>query len=146
MVGFKNGNLLIKRLTFLYASSSGGNWFFWDVTFYGLKLYSGPIFEAINPGGDLVVQNGYLLVNNLIALAGYYCAAALIDRPYIGRKRLQIFSFITLAIIFTTTAAIFESASTSVLILLVSARPTIVSTQRHPCTYGNKVSHRYCFV
>jgi hypothetical protein len=71
MVGFKNGNLSIKRLTFLYASSSGGNWFFWDVTIYGLKLYSGPIFEAINPGGDLVVQNGYLLVNNLIALAGY---------------------------------------------------------------------------
>jgi hypothetical protein len=30
---------------------TGGNWFLWDVAFYGLKLYSGPIFKAINPGG-----------------------------------------------------------------------------------------------
>jgi hypothetical protein len=132
------GRIQQRRLTYFFVSSLGGNWFVWDVTFYGLKLYSGPIFEAINPGGDLVVQNGYLLVNNLIALVGYYCAAALIDRPYIGRKRLQMFSFVICAIIFTTTAAVFESASTPVLIFLVSAGSRILWMQRHPCTSGNK--------
>ena len=97
---------------------TGGNWLVWDVTFYGLKLFSGPIFEDINPGGDLVVQNGYLLVNNLCALAGYYCAAALIDHPSIGRKRLQMFSFLVNAALFMTTAAVFSTAPTGAIITL----------------------------
>jgi Sugar (and other) transporter len=97
---------------------TGGNWFAWDLTFYGLTLFSGPIFEDINPGGDLVVQNGYLLVNNLCALAGYYCAALVIDRPAIGRKRLQMFSFAVCAGLFMTTGAIFGSAPSSVIMFL----------------------------
>jgi MFS family permease len=100
---------------------TGGNWFVWDVTFYGLKLFSGPIFRDINPDGHLVVQNGLLLVNNLCALVGYYCAAAVIDRPTIGRKKLQIFSFTLCAIIFMTTAAVFDSASSGVVMFLFFA-------------------------
>jgi hypothetical protein len=47
----------------------------WDTTFYGLRLFSGPIFDDINPSGDLIKNNGFLLLNNVIALVGYYCAA-----------------------------------------------------------------------
>jgi hypothetical protein len=100
---------------------TGGNWFVWDVTFYGLKLFSGPIFEDINPGGELVVQNGYLLLNNIFALVGYYCAASVIDRPYVGRKKLQMFSFAVCAILFMTTAAIFETANAGIIIFLFFA-------------------------
>jgi energy-converting hydrogenase Eha subunit A len=97
---------------------TGGSWFVWNVAFYGLKLFSGPIFVAINPGGDLIVQNGYLLVNNICALVGYYCTAYVIDWPSIGRKKLQIFSFMMSAIIFTTIGAIFNSAGPEVLMAL----------------------------
>jgi hypothetical protein len=45
------------------------------MTFYCLKLFSGPIFSDMNPTGDLIKNNGYLLLNNVIALIGYYCAA-----------------------------------------------------------------------
>jgi len=88
------------------------------VAFYGLKLFSGPIFEGINPGGDLVVQNGYLLLNNICALAGYYVCVGIIDKPWMGRKRLQMISFAMSAIVFMATAAVFNSASSGVVIFL----------------------------
>jgi hypothetical protein len=53
----------------------GGTWLVWDITFYGLKLFSGPIFADINPTGDLIKNNGFLLLNSVIALCGYFCAA-----------------------------------------------------------------------
>jgi MFS family permease len=100
---------------------TGGNWFVWDVAFYGLKLFSGPIFDDINPGGDLIVQNGYLLLNNVCALAGYYVAAKILDLPYIGRKKVQMASFALCAFLFMTTAAVFNSASSVVIMLLFFA-------------------------
>lgn len=73
---------------------------------------------AVNPDGDLITQNGYLLVNNLCALAGYYCAAYVIDKPRIGRKKLQMYSNIACMIIFLVAGGIFNSASPSVLMFL----------------------------
>jgi len=49
----KEANSKWKILKF-YAPrliGTGGNWFVWDITFYGLKLYSGPIFASLNPQG-----------------------------------------------------------------------------------------------
>jgi hypothetical protein len=49
----KDANSKWKILKF-YAPrlfGTGGNWFLWDISFYGLKLYSGPIFNSINPEG-----------------------------------------------------------------------------------------------
>ena len=112
------------RLLRFYAFrliGTGGNWFVWDISFYGLKLYSGPIFKAINPEGSLAVQNGWLLFNNLCALAGYYCTARVIDIPAVGRKRLQMVSFAICAVLFFVTAAIFDSGSTKVLMFLYFA-------------------------
>ena len=97
---------------------TGGTWFTWNIPFYGLKLYSGPIFAAINPEGSLAVQNGWLLFNNLCALVGYYCAARVIDIPVVGRKRLQMMSYAVCAILFFINAAVFETASTRVLMFL----------------------------
>ena len=97
---------------------TGGAWFVWDIAFYGLKLFSGPIFAQINPEGDLVTNNGYLLINNLCALVGYYAAAYVIDKPSIGRKRLQFVSFIICAVLFIITGAIFNTASAQLLLFL----------------------------
>ena len=73
---------------------------------------------AVNPDGDLITQNGYLLVNNLCALAGYYCAAYVIDKPRVGRKKLQAYSNIACMIIFLVAGGIFNSAGPSVLMFL----------------------------
>jgi MFS family permease len=100
---------------------TGGNWFIANMPFYGLKLYSGPIFEDINPGGALIVQNGYLLLSNICALAGYYVAAILIDRHSIGRKKIQMFSFGMSALLFMLTAGVFNSAPTGAIIFLYFA-------------------------
>jgi hypothetical protein len=109
---------VIFRLYGLRLIATGGCWFVWDMCFYGLKLFSGPIFSAITPSGDLIVQNGYLLVNNLIALAAYYVAAFIIDNPAVGRKNVQTIFFIIVSIIFLSMSQIFETASSGVLLVL----------------------------
>lgn len=52
---------------------------------------------------------------------GYYSAAYVIDLPQVGRRRLQMFSFGVSAILFMTTAALFNSASPAVLTTLYFA-------------------------
>jgi len=71
--------------------------------------------------GDLVTQNGWLLFNNLCALAGYYCTARVIDFPAIGRKKLQMVSFAICAFLFMMTAAIFNTAKSETLMFLYFA-------------------------
>jgi hypothetical protein len=71
--------------------------------------------------GDLLVQNGWLLFNNICALIGYYCAARVIDVPVIGRKKLQMASFGICAGLFMTTAAIFDTARSETLMFLYFA-------------------------
>jgi hypothetical protein len=60
--------------------------------------------------GDLIVNNGWLLFNNLVGLVGYYCASMVIDIPSIGRRKLQMFSFGLVSIIFFTSAGVFKNA------------------------------------
>jgi MFS family permease len=91
------------------------------MAFYGLKLFSGPIFDQINPEGDLIVNNGWLLFNNLCALLGYYAAASVIDGKRLGRRRLQIFSFAMNTFLFMTAAAIFDSSRPETLMFLYFA-------------------------
>lgn len=73
---------------------------------------------AINPSGGLVVQNGYLLINNIIALAGYYVCAMIIDYPKIGRKNVQTLFFTLVSIVFLIMSFLFESLSSELLIFL----------------------------
>ena len=75
-------------------------------------------YISVNPKGDLFVLNGYLLINNLCGLCGYYFAAFVIDKPKIGRKRLQMVSFVTSVVIFFITGAVFNTASPHLLLFL----------------------------
>ena len=54
----------------------------------------------------------------MCALAGYYCAAYVIDMPSVGRKKLQMISNMVCAIIFLVTGLAFNSAGPSVLMFL----------------------------
>jgi len=57
----------------------------------------------IDPSGDLLTTNGYLLLNNICGLAGYYAAAVVIDKPKIGRRNLQLASYVTCVVLFAIT-------------------------------------------
>lgn len=84
-------------------------------------LLSAHMFSVPFHTGDLIVQNGWLLFNNICALMGYYCAARVIDKPAIGRKKLQMASFATSSFLFMTTAAIFDTAKAETLMFLYFA-------------------------
>lgn len=84
----------------------------------GLKLFSGPIFEAINPDGGLMANNGYLLINNILNLIGYYGCSMIIDKPKIGRVKVQAFFFTVVSIVFLMMSVLFTSLSSTGLIAL----------------------------
>ena len=120
----KHGEQVTWKILGFYAPRLVGTascWLLWDVGFYGLKLYSGPIFKALNPEGSLIINNGFILLNNVIALAGYYCAALTIDKKSVGRRRLQMFSFAMSALIFFVTGGILDIASSGLLLFLFFA-------------------------
>jgi hypothetical protein len=81
------------------------------------------------------MQNGYLLVNNLCALAGYYCAAYVIDKPRVGWKKLQICSNIACMIFFLVTGGIFNSVGPSVLMALYFFSSFTVNFEPNVTTY-----------
>ena len=90
---------------------------------------------TVNPDGDLITLNGYLLVNNLCGLVGYYCAAKVIDMPRIGRVKLQCFSFMLCGIIFLTAGAVFNKTSTQVLMFLYFFSSFVVNFGPNVTTY-----------
>jgi MFS family permease len=114
---------------------TGGCWFLTDVMFYGLKLFSGPIFANINPNGDLITNNGWLLVNNIISLFGYYGASMVLDNKRFGRRNLQLYSFAILVVIFFVTAAILDSAPTGVVMFLFFLSGFFTNFGPNTCTY-----------
>ena len=78
----------------------------------------GPIFEAINPEGGLLVNNGFLLLNNLLALIGYYGCSMIIDNPKVGRMKVQLVFFILVSIVFLILSFLFTSLPPGILITL----------------------------
>ena len=57
-------------------------------------------------------------MKSLCALAGYYCAAYVIDKPSVGRVKLQIISNTVCAIVFVISGVVFKSDNSGVLIAL----------------------------
>mmetsp|Transcript_18647 Transcript_18647/g.26424 ORF Transcript_18647/g.26424 Transcript_18647/m.26424 type:complete len:522 (+) Transcript_18647:153-1718(+) len=114
---------------------TAGNWFLYDISFYGLKLYTGPIFQAINPEGNLFINNAYILLQGVINLCGYYGACMLIDKKRIGRKRMQLWSWLVVGALFFATGYTFDYAATWVLLVLFYAAGFISQLGAHVTTY-----------
>ncbi|KAJ8112232.1 hypothetical protein ONZ43_g5438 [Nemania bipapillata] len=91
----------------LLATSAG--WFFNDVFFYGNKLFQSQFISVIsdNPNSLLTTWN-WNLVNIVVSLAGYYCAALLIDNKMYGRKNMQQIGFLVCFLAFVIPAFKFE--------------------------------------
>ena len=57
---------------------------------YGNKLFQSTFISIIQPGASLVGLLQFNLLNSSVALVGYYFAAFTIDRPWMGRRRMQV--------------------------------------------------------
>ena len=53
-------------------------------------MFQSEFIGIIHPGASLIGQLEYNLLNSSVALFGYYLAAATIDRPWMGRRRMQV--------------------------------------------------------
>lgn len=77
------------------------SWFVWDVAFYGNKLFQSTIITSIvGKDSSLLEVLEYTLLNSAVALAGYYVAAFTIDKPWMGRVRMQTMGFLVSFVLF----------------------------------------------
>ena len=102
---------------------TAGSWFFIDVAFWGLGLNNSAILGAIGYASSKnVYDNLYnTAVGNLILavagnIPGYWVSVALIDT--IGRKPIQMASFIILTILFCVIGFAYHSLSAHTLLAL----------------------------
>eukprot|EP00889_Picochlorum_renovo_P006677 jgi/Picre1/33707/NNA_001186.t1 len=80
---------------------TAGAWVVNDLAFYGNKLFQSK-FIAVISGGDATIYKNmqWTLLNSTVALAGYFCAAFLVDKPWYGRVRMQAIGFSMMFILF----------------------------------------------
>ena len=64
-----------------------------DFYYYGNKLFQSDFIGIIQPGSSLIGQLQFNLLNSSVALVGYYAAAFTIDKPWMGRRRMQVAPF-----------------------------------------------------
>jgi len=84
------------------------------VLYFGNLLFTGPIFNAINPSGSLLENNLYILLNNAIALFGLYLAVSLVGR--VGLLRLQAVGFLLSGCFFLITGIFYLTFSPNALL------------------------------
>ena len=59
----------------------------------GNKLFQGTFIKIINPSASLIQVLEWTLLNSSVALVGYYFAAFTVDKPWMGRMRMQVMGF-----------------------------------------------------
>jgi Sugar (and other) transporter len=79
------------------------SWFFWDVAFYGNKLFQSAFLLALTGAETTTLTQGAAAatLNAGVAAAGYLTAAAVMDR--IGHWRLQSIGFVVTGLLFLST-------------------------------------------
>ena len=72
----------------------------WDIIMYGNSLFSKEVTTQVNSGLSAVQVTGYTWLYVAVALPGYFLAAFVVDRPWMGRKRLQLGGFVLVGFLF----------------------------------------------
>ena len=86
------------------------SWFVWDIVFYGNKLFSSTIIAAIaGPDATQYQIASLSLVNATVSLVGYWAAAAVVDRPWMGRVRLQLLGLVVQGVLFFICAGMYDT-------------------------------------
>eukprot|EP00884_Botryococcus_braunii_P017220 jgi/Botrbrau1/4181/Bobra.0192s0041.1 len=105
---WKEQGVLWKHYWHRLAGTCGA-WFFWDVSFYGNKLFQSTFISIISGGhASIQVNLMWTALNSFIALVGYYFAAFTIDKKWMGRVRLQNMGFLIVFVCFLVCAAAYD--------------------------------------
>ncbi|CAK0783592.1 hypothetical protein CVIRNUC_006791 [Coccomyxa viridis] len=105
--GGRKMNVLLGHFSSrIWASSI--TWFVNDFAFYGNKLFQGVFIKIINPHANLIQVLEWTLLNSFIAYLGYLLAAYHIDKPWMGRMRLQSLGFLMSFILFICCGAAYH--------------------------------------
>jgi len=95
--GFKT--LARNRRMLFWLIGTAGAWAMLDFAYYGNTISSPEVLKVINPTGSLLHNTLLqLLIFAVFALPGYALAIRLLDRT--GRKKIQCFGFIMMAVAF----------------------------------------------
>jgi len=93
--------VLLRRYYWHRLAGTCASWFFWDVAFYGNKLFQSVFIIAILGENATLSQISLAATANaLVALMGYFAAANLVDNPVVGRVRLQQYGFVLTGLLF----------------------------------------------
>ncbi|KAK9906884.1 hypothetical protein WJX75_009747 [Coccomyxa subellipsoidea] len=84
------------------------SWFFWDVSFYGNKLFQSTFIKILYPGASILTTLEWTLLNSAVSLVGYYFSAFTVDKLWMGRVRLQSMGFLMVFILFLICGAAYD--------------------------------------
>ena len=87
--------------------------------FYGNKLFQSTFLLALTGENATLTQiSGASAINAFVALLGYYAAAMIVDKPTIGRLRLQQTGFVITGTLFLICGFLSESLSSTTLVII----------------------------
>ncbi|KAI8468145.1 MAG: major facilitator superfamily domain-containing protein [Monoraphidium minutum] len=84
-----------------------------DFAFYGNKLFQSSFIKALYPDATPFERMQWTVLNSAISLCGYWLAAAVIDKPWYGRQRMQTFGFTMMFILFLICGAAYKQLTSS---------------------------------
>jgi MFS family permease len=98
------------------------SWLLWDISFYGNKLFQSTFILALTGEETTLMEFGMAsTLNATVALLGYFGAAALIDRPEIGRVKLQAVGFLVTGSLFVACGFCYDRLPSNWLVALYLA-------------------------
>ena len=87
--------------------------------FYGNKLFQSTFLLALTGENATLTQiSGASAINAFVALLGYYAAALIVDKPTIGRLRLQQTGFVITGTLFLICGFLSEHLSSTTLVII----------------------------
>jgi MFS transporter, PHS family, inorganic phosphate transporter len=111
-------HLLLAPRLLRWLIGAAGAWFLLDIAYYGTTISSPLVLKSLNPTSNLVTNMVYtLLIFVVAALPGYIIAAFTIDK--LGRKWIQCFGFLMMAVAYGLLALVPALTSITVTFLLV---------------------------
>jgi len=95
------------------------SWMFWDVAFYGNKLFQSSFLLTLSGESTTLLEFSIAAtLNSAVALAGYLGAAAIIDHPSVGRRGLQQWGFLLTGGLFVGVGFLYDNLSNGVLMTM----------------------------
>jgi len=123
-----SGDLRVSHLRLLLQNFGGRlfgasmSWLLWDISFYGNKLFQSTFLLAITGEETTLLEfAAAATLNATVALLGYFGAALLVERPELGRVKLQSFGLMITGSLFVMCGFFFESLPSAWLVGLYLA-------------------------